>query len=258
MKYVVLVSHGTFAPGLHSVLKMLAGGEREDVISVGLEDGMSADEFAEKFSNAISKITEDDEIILLGDIVGGSPLTNAIEQVSNKGLIGQTVIFGGMNLAMALTATLMKDGVDTDMLKDSLINEAKDAVIEARQHLSDNETGFFEGMKKYLIPSLIENTSVNLWHYAMQKPFDQKKFNDAVENRNFFTATAGNDFEVVLAELYVKNHLGGSELFLQYLDEILKEASVSNPGYARSLCSFLAWMECYDLEYEVLKRTVAI
>lgn len=47
MKYVVLVSHGTFAPGLHSVLKMLAGGEREDVISVGLEDGMSADEFAE-------------------------------------------------------------------------------------------------------------------------------------------------------------------------------------------------------------------
>ena len=36
MKYVVLVSHGTFAPGLHSVLKMLAGGEREDVISVGV------------------------------------------------------------------------------------------------------------------------------------------------------------------------------------------------------------------------------
>ena len=98
MKYVVLVSHGTFAPGLHSVLKMLAGGEREDVISVGLEDGMSADEFAEKFSNAISKITVDDEIILLGDIVGGSPLTNAIEQVSNKGLIGKTMIFGGMNL----------------------------------------------------------------------------------------------------------------------------------------------------------------
>ncbi len=65
MKYVVLVSHGTFAPGLHSVLKMLAGGEREDVISVGLEDGMSADEFAEKFSNAISKITVDDEIIFL-------------------------------------------------------------------------------------------------------------------------------------------------------------------------------------------------
>ena len=78
MKYVVLVSHGTFAPGLKSVLAMLAGGEREDVISVGLEDGMSADTFAEKFQEAISGINAEDEIILLGDIIGGSPMTNVI------------------------------------------------------------------------------------------------------------------------------------------------------------------------------------
>ena len=130
MKYVVLVSHGTFAPGLKSVLAMLAGGEREDVISVGLEDGMSADEFAAKFADSISGITEDDGIILLGDIVGGSPLTNAIEQNSNKGLDKNLIIFGGMNLAMALTATLMKDDVDDEMLKASLVSEAKDAIKE--------------------------------------------------------------------------------------------------------------------------------
>ena len=120
MKYVVLVSHGTFASGLKSVLAMLAGGEREDVISVGLEDGMSADTFAEKFQEAISGINAEDEIILLGDIIGGSPMTNALEQISKKGLEEQTVVFGGMNLAMALTATLMKDDVDTELLKDSL------------------------------------------------------------------------------------------------------------------------------------------
>ena len=129
MKYVVLVSHGTFAPGLKSVLAMLAGGEREDVISVGLEDGMS-DTFAENFRNAISGIKSEDEIILLGDIIGGSPMTNALEQISKKGLEEQTVVFGGMNLAMALTATLMKDDVDTELLKDSLISEAKNAIKE--------------------------------------------------------------------------------------------------------------------------------
>ena len=129
MKYVVLVSHGTFAPGLKSVLAMLAGGEREDVISVGLEDGMSADTFAEKFQEAISGINAEDEIILLGDIIGGSPMTNALEQISKKGLEEQTVVFGGMNLAMALTATLMKDD-DTELLKDSLISEAKNAIKE--------------------------------------------------------------------------------------------------------------------------------
>lgn len=66
MKYVVLVSHGTFAPGLKSVLAMLAGGEREDVISVGLEDGMSADTFAEKFQEAISGINAEDEPFFWG------------------------------------------------------------------------------------------------------------------------------------------------------------------------------------------------
>ncbi|MDY2725570.1 MULTISPECIES: PTS sugar transporter subunit IIA [Anaerostipes] len=130
MKYVVLVSHGTFAPGLKNVLEMLAGGDREDVIAVGLENGMGADEFAEKFVDAISGIKEGDEIILLADIIGGSPLTNAIEQVSNKGLIENTIIFGGMNLAMALTATLMKDAVDKDMLRENLVSEAKDAIKE--------------------------------------------------------------------------------------------------------------------------------
>ena len=33
MKYVFLVSHGTFAPGLHNALNMLAGENREDVFS---------------------------------------------------------------------------------------------------------------------------------------------------------------------------------------------------------------------------------
>ena len=139
MKYVVLVSHGTFAPGLKSVLAMLAGGEREDVISVGLEDGMSADQFAEKFQDAIGCIKAEDEIILLGDIIGGSPMTNALEQISKKGLEGQTIVFGGMNLAMALTATIMKDDVDTDVLKDALISEAKNAIKEFVLESSDGD-----------------------------------------------------------------------------------------------------------------------
>ena len=139
MKYVVLVSHGTFAPGLKSVLAMLAGGEREDVISVGLEDGMSADQFAEKFQDAIGCIQAEDEIILLGDIIGGSPMTNALEQISKKGLEGQTIVFGGMNLAMALTATIMKDDVDKDLLKDALISEAQNAIKEFVLESPDDE-----------------------------------------------------------------------------------------------------------------------
>ncbi len=30
MRYCILVSHGTFAPGLHNALGMMAGADRED------------------------------------------------------------------------------------------------------------------------------------------------------------------------------------------------------------------------------------
>ena len=79
MRYVVLVSHGTFAPGLHSVLKMLGGGDRDDVLSASMEDGMGADAFVERFEKTVAGIKDGDEIILLADIIGGSPLTNAMD-----------------------------------------------------------------------------------------------------------------------------------------------------------------------------------
>ena len=36
MKYVIMVSHGEFAPGLHSAVKMMTG-ERDDVLSTSLK-----------------------------------------------------------------------------------------------------------------------------------------------------------------------------------------------------------------------------
>ena len=138
MKYVVLVSHGTFAPGLHSVLNMLAGGGREDILSTSLQDGMGADEFAENFGKLVEPIKEEDEIILLADIIGGSPLTTALD-VTKKGLLAKTTAFGGMNLPMALTATLMKDALDTESLKASLVSESRDAIKEMELKLDDDE-----------------------------------------------------------------------------------------------------------------------
>ena len=46
MKYILLVSHGTMAQGVHSVLDMLVGEGREDILSTSLKNGMGADELA--------------------------------------------------------------------------------------------------------------------------------------------------------------------------------------------------------------------
>lgn len=139
MTYVVLVSHGTYAYGLNSVLEMLAGGKRDDVISVCLEDGMSAEEFAESFQTKTDCLEPDDQIVLLADLIGGSPLTNAVNVLTEKGFAKDTIALGGMNLAMALTAVMMKDGMPVDLLKDTLISEAKEAIKEFSLQFEDEK-----------------------------------------------------------------------------------------------------------------------
>ena len=64
MKYVVLVSHGMFAPGLHSALDMLAGEGREDILSASLENGMSSDVYAENLRKRLEVVKPEDEILL--------------------------------------------------------------------------------------------------------------------------------------------------------------------------------------------------
>lgn len=139
MKYVLLVSHGTMAQGVQSVLAMLAGGAREDVLATSLQNGMGADEFAEKVKECIQNITPEDEILLFADLVGGSPLTTAANVIAEKGLIGRTTMIGGMNFPLVLSAVLQKDFMDTADLMAAVIPEARDALQEFQVRADDSE-----------------------------------------------------------------------------------------------------------------------
>ena len=137
MRYLVLVSHGTFAPGLHSVLDMLCG-KRDDILSTSLEDGMSADVYVEHLKEKIQVIGPDDSVFLFGDIIGGSPLTNTHNTTTEKGLLPHTVAFGGVNLPMAISALMaIEDGLDNDALRAQLLSESKEAIKEVELQVAE-------------------------------------------------------------------------------------------------------------------------
>lgn len=138
MKYVILVSHGEFAKGLKTSLDMLAG-QRDDVIASGLEDGKTADEFAVVFENDIAKVQEDDQVVLLADIIGGSPLTTALNVLDKKGMLKNTIALGGMNLPLALTTVLMKDNLEGEMFVSTVISEATSAIKHFQTSVTDDE-----------------------------------------------------------------------------------------------------------------------
>ena len=128
MRYLILVSHGTFAPGLHNALGMMAGSDREDIRSTSLLDGMDVDTFRANFTELVGDITAEDAIILTADIIGGSPLTTALDVLTEKGLLGKTLAIGGMNLPLVLTAAFADAETPLEELEQELTGEAKDQI----------------------------------------------------------------------------------------------------------------------------------
>lgn len=138
MRYLLLVSHGTFAPGLNSVLDMLVG-KRDDILSCSLRDGEGADEYVSELESVIAPITADDRVLVLGDIIGGSPLTNALNTLSAHGLLANARAFGGMSLPMALTAAMDLQTEDEDGLCASMLSEGQAAMSEMALDLGGDD-----------------------------------------------------------------------------------------------------------------------
>lgn len=128
MKYLLLVSHATLGKGVEEALAMLLG-SRSYIVSCGMADGMSPDAFRASVAKKIAPIGADDDVVVLADIAGGSPLKNTFVALDDKGLGERVIAFGGMNLAMAISAVMsIDDGLDMDAIRDSLLAEGVQSV----------------------------------------------------------------------------------------------------------------------------------
>lgn len=132
MKYLIMVSHGRFAEGVKTSLEMFAGDANDRVFALCLHNGMSADDFKKKVEDFLDKhsFKDNDEFIVLADIIGGSPLTTFLNVFSERGFLKQSVVLGGMNFTMALTATVSMDAMDKEALAKQALSEAQKAVQE--------------------------------------------------------------------------------------------------------------------------------
>jgi purine-cytosine permease-like protein len=78
--------------------------------------------------------------VVLGDIVGGSPLTNTLNVLTQKGLLPQTIAFGGLSLPMAISAIMaIEDGMDDATLVQSVIDEAREGARQVVLALDEEE-----------------------------------------------------------------------------------------------------------------------
>lgn len=130
MRYLLLVSHGEFAAGLKTSIAMFAQDKIGDVIANGLRDGMSTDEFERHFRQSLSHLKEEDRVIVLLNIIGGSPLTAACKVLDELGYLEDAIVLGGVNLPMAINAVVMKDMLDGQEFVKTILGEAGAALRE--------------------------------------------------------------------------------------------------------------------------------
>ena len=133
MRYLLLVSHGEFAAGLKTSIAMFAQDKIGDVIANGLRDGMSTDEFEHHFRQSLSHLKEEDRVIVLADIIGGSPLTAELSYLEDASVLG------GMNLPMEINAGVMKDMLDGQEFVKTVLGEAGAALRELDVVSSEDE-----------------------------------------------------------------------------------------------------------------------
>ncbi|AHF19271.1 MAG: PTS fructose transporter subunit IIA [Leuconostoc mesenteroides] len=128
MNYLILVSHGQFSEGLKDALGMFVGDGIKTVKAIGLQSGEDTDHFENRFKSLLSTLEQNSELLILGDIIGGSPLTTVVNVLNQENRLESTIVLGGMNFPMALNAAILKDSSSKNELISNVLREGASAL----------------------------------------------------------------------------------------------------------------------------------
>lgn len=126
MMRIVLAGHGRFASGVLSGIEMIFG-PQPLIEVVEFVDGETKTELDDKMATAIGRLANADEIILLCDVLQGSPFQCAAEWAQRDPRVH---VLYGANVAMALEVVVRLIAEDPNI--DDLIEAA---IRAGREHI---------------------------------------------------------------------------------------------------------------------------
>ena len=95
---VIITGHGTFAEGMESAVRLLAG-ENQAIRAVNFMPDQSEEDYREMLSACLESMKGFERILILCDILGGTPFKTAYLLRRDR---EQTEIFYGVNLPLVL------------------------------------------------------------------------------------------------------------------------------------------------------------
>lgn len=131
MLKLFLASHGRLASGMESSVNVLLGGVSNLTIFDAYLDEKNIHEVLNSF---FENINEEDQVIMLSDLLGGSVNQVMYTYLNKK----NTKLISGINLAILLELCMYENPIDDEKIL-SIINEGKNSI-----QLIDNSTEFSE------------------------------------------------------------------------------------------------------------------
>jgi len=119
---ILLVSHNGLAKAMLSTAKMLYGEADNQVVALGLEHGINLNDFDSMLSEAMQSVDTGDGVVVLVDLLGGTPCNRLARFASEK-----VRILTGMNLGMFLESVCARDSGDLEM--DEIVSASKDSIV---------------------------------------------------------------------------------------------------------------------------------
>ncbi|NPA99221.1 MAG: PTS sugar transporter subunit IIA [Crenarchaeota archaeon] len=132
MTGIVIVSHGKFVDGILDSIRMLIGTDvLEKIESVILTETESVEGLTERIKNAIEKVKDENGVLVLVDLFGGTPSrAAAIIALENP----DVQIVSGLNLPMLLQVLLNIDE-KADELARIAVEAGKEGIINVGEKI---------------------------------------------------------------------------------------------------------------------------
>ncbi|WMJ79307.1 mannose/fructose/sorbose PTS transporter subunit IIA [Clostridium sp. MB40-C1] len=120
---LIVCGHGDIAPGILNASNMIFG-EQEGVFAVPFLNGEGTEDLKKKIEDVLAKSDDDNEVLFMIDVFGGTPYNIVAEHCYNKKNMD---IITGVNLPLVLEALSLKNSVKLDEMVLLLSNSSKES-----------------------------------------------------------------------------------------------------------------------------------
>lgn len=132
---LLLASHGELCKGIENSLNLVMG-EQENVITLPLYSDSNIDEYSMELERKIDELNDGDGVIVMVDLLGGSPCNRVSRLVQSK----KIKVLTGMNLPMVFSFVEARlQGMNLDDAAAHCLKFSKEGIYDLASFINVNQ-----------------------------------------------------------------------------------------------------------------------